>query len=141
MTTTMTDADLLQGIATLGLVGLADLLSREAPPPIVQQTGPLCGVYVRPMQFRGVGCTVQGHKHHYDHVTQFTTGDFLVVVDADAFVVRSPFTLPIPAEKVHRFTLLSERGDATCIFALVNKAGQYVGDWDGNHDPYRTVEG
>jgi len=89
----------------------------------------ISNVSLKVMMFKGIGCTMEGHKHVFDHPTFLTRGQFEVYrgnevheVDADI----EPTAILIEKGVVHKIVCTSEVGVGTCIHALRN--GERVED-------------
>jgi quercetin dioxygenase-like cupin family protein len=100
-------------------------------------------LYVRHLAFDVVGDTMDGHAHHFNHVTLLTRG--IVDVrwrDADRVWQSRRYSAPafihVPAHIEHLFTAVEADTEAWCVFAVRDLTGQPL---DHAHVEGETVIG
>lgn len=82
--------------------------------------------WVKMMEFEGVGDTMEGHKHTFDHNTLLAIGDFEVTVEGEVFEYSAPRVLVIRKDKMHSIKCVSEYGLGFCLHIL--RDGERVED-------------
>lgn len=146
----VTDATTLAELKKLPMGEVMRLLVGPVVRTSVREYGPKGNIFFRAMMFPQVGDSIQGHAHHYDHVTYLRRGALNVVawkVDpktgepTDEKVIDRSYAAPcailIKREWAHQLTALMPETEADCVFALRDSAtGEVADDWDGSLDPY-----
>jgi len=81
----------------------------------------ISNVSLKIMEFNGVGCTMDGHEHVFDHPTLLSFGKFEVTCGDDVYEVdadKEATAVLIEKGVVHKIVCVSEKGLGTCIHAL-----------------------
>jgi len=120
---------------------LAELRAR-AEAATSRRYGPFGNVWIRPIDFKGAGSVLQGHKHNYDHITWLSRGSVLVRYempngDKGERVYEAPYPILIRKDVIHEITALEDNTLADCIYALRDmQSGEVIGHWDGGLEAY-----
>jgi len=134
-------ADFLEALgATTGLFNCST--------SVILPEGPYGILYLRQMTVDQVGAAMEGHQHHYDHVTFINRGKVVMTTwKADANGERHPGTLKeeifqapaqilIRKENFHKFTALTDDVILQCVYAIRDKDGNFAESWDGSRKAY-----
>lgn len=107
-------------------------------------SGPL---FIRPVRLAKSGDAIEGHTHHFDHVTIVLKGTVLVVGSqaCDCGVPRILFseTLTAPADLLiqkdvrHAITAVTDDVEFWCVFAHRTPAGEVSDTPTGWYEGYR----
>jgi hypothetical protein len=93
-------------------------------------------IWVRQNTLNKVGHFVEGHTHHFDHVTLLISGK--VSIEVDGYAAKE-FTAPtfivIRKEHEHKFTALEDNSVWYCVFALRDLNGEVMEIFGEDHDP------
>ena len=93
-------------------------------------------IWVRQHDLKKAGEFIDGHKHHFDHVSLLTSGRVMVEVDGHPpkeFV--APTFIVIRKEHNHKITALEDDTLWYCVFALRDVDGSPIEIYEGRHDP------
>lgn len=92
---------------------------------------------VGPLFFRDIkgdkGNVVDGHTHHFDHVTMVRKGSVHIkltdpsgkVVEKDMF---APDEMNVPAECLHEITILEDGTEYSCVYTHRDEHGDVIQD-------------
>lgn len=81
----------------------------------------------------------QGHRHHFDHMTNLISGEVLCEVDGcEPTKFKAPAMITVAADKWHSFTALRNNTVYQCIFKQVDKNGKEWRDdiFTNENSPY-----
>lgn len=137
---------IIASLKELSQYSLTDILAVLIPSPPLSQAnffggfGPL---FFRPMVFDGVGSTVSGHAHSFDHVSFLYKGSVNLIsweinpVTGEKMgepierQFEAPSRILIKKNFAHQFTALSP-ANIDCIYVLRDANGEMTNEWDGN---------
>lgn len=93
-------------------------------------------IWVRQIKLEKFGDQLDGHKHHFDHVSFLTKGSVSVEVDGkEPKVFKAPTFVIMKKELEHKVTALEDDIDWWCVFALRDLDGSVVEIYEGRHNP------
>lgn len=83
-------------------------------------------VWIKQMEFTGIGDVMEGHKHLFDHQTLLAFGEFDVTVDGHTSHFVAPHIVFIRKGKEHSIKCTTESGVGYCIHPI--RDGEKVED-------------
>lgn len=102
----------------------------------LHELGYFGNIWVRQNTLSKIGHFVDGHTHHFDHVTLLISGKVLVEVEGHpAKEFTAPTFIIIRKEHKHKFTALENNSVWYCVFALRDLDGEVMEIFSENHDP------
>jgi hypothetical protein len=75
-------------------------------------------VFVKMIPLPGVGSTVDGHAHTFDHITLLSKGSVLMEHDNGQKTYSAPCLIVTPKGIVHKFTALEKDTLLCCVHAI-----------------------
>ena len=93
-------------------------------------------IWVRQHFLEKAGDVIEGHKHHFDHVSLLTNGKVKVEVEGyepKEFV--APTFIVIDKNHMHKITALEDKIVWYCVFALRDVDGNAGDIYGENHNP------
>lgn len=103
---------------------------------MINELGFFGNIWVRQHTFDKAGEFIEGHKHHFDHVSFLTNGKAKVEVEgypAKEFV--APTFIVIRKDHEHKITAMEDNTNWYCVFALRDVDGEVIEVYEGKHDP------
>ena len=93
-------------------------------------------IWVRQHFLEKAGDVIEGHKHHFDHVSLLTNGSVKVEVEGyEAKEFKAPTFIVIDKDHMHKITALEDRIIWYCVFALRDVDGNAGDIYGENHNP------
>lgn len=93
-------------------------------------------IWVRQHTFEKAGEVLDGHEHHFDHVSFLTHGKAKVEVEGyPAKEFEAPTFIVIRKDHCHKVTALEDKTNWYCVFALRDLDGSPIEIYEGKHDP------
>jgi hypothetical protein len=97
-------------------------------------------IWVRQNSLPKKGEYVEGHKHHFDHVSMLISGKVKVEVEGfEPTEFTAPTFIVIKKEHQHKFTALEDNSAWFCVFALRDVDGNVTDIYSGDNSPYGRV--
>lgn len=93
-------------------------------------------IWVKQHTLEFVGDCVDGHKHHFDHVSLLTKGK--VIVEVEGYEPKefiAPTFIIIKKEHEHKITATEDDTNWYCVFALRDLDGEVIEVYEGKHNP------
>ena len=106
----------------------------------MQDLGFFGNIWVRQHNLPKKGGVIEGHKHHFDHVSLLTSGKVKVEVEGHCpkeFV--APTFIVIKKEHEHKITALEDNTVWYCVFALRDVDGEVIEIYEGKHNPLSAM--
>ena len=93
-------------------------------------------IWVRQIKLEKSGDQLDGHKHHFDHVSFLTKGSVSVEVEGkEPKEFKAPTFVIMKKELDHKVTALVDDVDWWCVFALRDLDGSPIEVYEGRHNP------
>lgn len=97
-------------------------------------------IWVRQHNLLRTGDIIDGHKHHFDHVSLLTQGKVKVEVEGhEPKEFTAPTFIVIHKEHKHKITALEDNTLWYCVFALRDIDGEVVEIYGDNHNPLSAM--
>ena len=75
-------------------------------------------VFVRMFGLNKIGDTIEGHAHHFDHITLLATGAVTMKHDNGVNEFKAPYLIVTPKHVVHEFIATQPNTTLCCIHAI-----------------------
>lgn len=93
-------------------------------------------IWVRQVKLEKTGDQIDGHKHHFDHVSFLTKGSVKVFVEEnDPKEFKAPTFIIMKKEHQHKVVALEDDVDWFCVFALRDIDGSVIEIYEDRHNP------
>lgn len=102
----------------------------------IEDLGFFGNIWVRQIKLAKSGDLIDGHKHHFDHVSFLTKGKVAVHVEGkEPKEFTAPTFIIIDKDHEHKVVALEDDVDWFCVFALRDVDGSVIEMYEGRHDP------
>lgn len=145
----MNESTTLAELRKLPLSEVIQALKPEFTPATVERQGQFGNVWSRNITLPEVGSVHPGHCHNFDHRTYVVYG----AIHVKAFRVdpatqrpivetvvernfKAPAMVNIRKDMWHTMTALEPNTMVQCVYAMRDKDGDVVQEWDGRMDPF-----